>query len=118
MAKPCPCSDLQGMRTYAKQDGDDWILNGSKVFITNGILSGMVIVAAVTNPTAKSPAHGMSLFLVDEGTPGFKKGRMLNKMGLKAQVQKINKLTNGLTVVRAIEMPIREINKLTIGGKQ
>ena len=80
------CSDLQGMKTYAKQDGDDWILNGSKVFISNGIMCGVALVAAVTNSSAKSPAHGMSLFLVDEGTPGFNKGRMLKKMGLRAQV--------------------------------
>ena len=80
-------SDLQGMKTYAKQDGDDWILNGSKVFISNGYLAGLVVVTAVTNPSAKSPAHGMSLFLVEEGMPGFRKGKILRKMGLKAQVR-------------------------------
>ena len=80
-------SDLQGMRTIAKRDGDDWILNGSKVFITNGWMAGVVIVCAVTNPKAKSPAHGLSLFLVEEGMPGFKKGSKLQKVGLKAQVR-------------------------------
>ena len=81
-------SDLQGIRTNAKRDGDDWILNGSKVFITNGINADVVIVVAVTNPEAKSPAHGISLFLVEAGMPGFKKGRLLDKIGLKAQVMK------------------------------
>ena len=56
-----PCSDLQGVRTNAKKDGDDWILNGSKVFITNGYMADMVIVVAVTNPEAKAAAHGISL---------------------------------------------------------
>lgn len=79
-------SDLQGIRTNAKRDGDDWILNGSKVFITNGYMSGVVIVVALTNQDAKSAAHGISLFLVEEGMPGFKKGKKLNKIGLKAQV--------------------------------
>ena len=70
----------------AKRDGSDWILNGSKVFITNGYMADVVIVVALTDTSAKSVAHGISLFLVDAGTPGFKKGRKLNKMGLKAQV--------------------------------
>lgn len=81
------CSDLQGIRTNARRDGDDWILNGSKVFITNGYMSGVVIVVAITNPDAKTAAHGISLFLVEEGMPGFKKGKKLQKVGLKAQVQ-------------------------------
>ena len=50
MTEPAAGSDLQGIRTYAKQDGDDWIINGSKVFITNGYLSDVVVVVAVTNP--------------------------------------------------------------------
>ena len=79
------CSDLQGMKTNGKRNGDDWILNGSKVFITNGWLADVVVVAAITNPDVK-PAHGMSLFLVDDGMPGFKKGSKLNKMGMKSQV--------------------------------
>lgn len=82
-------SDLQGIRTTAKQDGDDWILNGSKTFITNGYLSDVVIVVAITNPQAKSAAHGISLFLVESGTPGYKKGKKLYKIGLKAQVLKL-----------------------------
>ncbi|ESO11161.1 hypothetical protein HELRODRAFT_158178 [Helobdella robusta] len=85
MTEPGAGSDLQGIRTLAKKDGDDWILNGSKTFITNGYLSGAVIVVAITDPNAKSKAHGTSLFVVDEGTPGFKKGEKLKKIGMKAQ---------------------------------
>ncbi|NWI15151.1 ACADL protein, partial [Crypturellus soui] len=85
MTEPGAGSDLQGIRTYAKKDGSDWILNGSKVFITNGWMSDVVIVVAVTNREARSPAHGISLFLVENGTKGFIKGRKLQKMGLKAQ---------------------------------
>ena len=80
------CSDLQGIRTNAKKDGDDWILNGSKVFITNGWMADVVIVVAITNPEAKSAAHGISLFLVEDGMKGFVKGRKLEKIGFKAQV--------------------------------
>ena len=72
-----------GIRTRAKKDGDDYILNGSKVFITNGILADVVIVVAITDSDARSKAHGISLFIVEEGMPGFKKGRNLNKLGLK-----------------------------------
>lgn len=85
MTEPDAGSDLQGIRTNARKDGDDWILNGSKTYITNGFMSDVVIVVAVTDPSAKSKAHGISLFLVEEGMPGFKKGRKLDKMGLKAQ---------------------------------
>ncbi|XP_054441677.1 long-chain specific acyl-CoA dehydrogenase, mitochondrial [Pteronotus mesoamericanus] len=85
MTEPGAGSDLQGIRTNAKKDGSDWILNGSKVFITNGWLSDAVIVVAITNHEASSPAHGISLFLVENGMKGFVKGRKLNKIGLKAQ---------------------------------
>uniref|UniRef100_A0A9L0SIT4 Long-chain specific acyl-CoA dehydrogenase, mitochondrial n=1 Tax=Equus caballus TaxID=9796 RepID=A0A9L0SIT4_HORSE len=85
MTEPGAGSDLQGVRTNARKDGSDWILNGSKVFITNGWLSDVVIVVAVTDREARSPAHGISLFLVENGMKGFIKGRKLHKMGLKAQ---------------------------------
>ncbi|XP_033730557.1 long-chain specific acyl-CoA dehydrogenase, mitochondrial-like [Pecten maximus] len=85
MTEPGAGSDLQGIRTTAKKDGDDYILNGSKVFITNGYMSDVVIVVAITNSDAKSKAHGISLFLVEEGMPGFKKGKKLHKIGMKAQ---------------------------------
>ena len=65
---------------------DDYIINGSKVFITNGWLCDVVIVVAVTNPQAKSPAHSISLFLVEDGMKGFDKGKRLKKMGQKSQV--------------------------------
>jgi len=85
MTEPGAGSDLQGVRTNARKDGDDWILNGSKTFITNGWMGDVIIVVTVTNPTAKSAAHGISLFLVEEGMEGFRKGKKLNKMGMKAQ---------------------------------
>jgi long-chain-acyl-CoA dehydrogenase len=85
MTEPGAGSDLQGIRTNAVKDGDDYILNGSKTFITNGYMADVVIVVAVTNKDAKSPAHGISLFLVEEGMAGFKKGKKLKKLGLRGQ---------------------------------
>ncbi|XP_018024350.1 long-chain specific acyl-CoA dehydrogenase, mitochondrial-like [Hyalella azteca] len=85
MTEPGAGSDLQGIKTRAVRDGDDWILNGSKTYITNGSLCDVVLVVAVTDPDAKSRAHGLSLFLVDAGTKGFNKGKKLQKLGLKAQ---------------------------------
>lgn len=83
MTEPSAGSDFANIKTVAKQDGDDWIINGSKVFITNGWLCDVVIVCAKTDPS--KGAHGVSLFLIEEGMEGFKKGSKLNKMGLKAQ---------------------------------
>ena len=83
MTEPGAGSDLQGMRTTAVADGDDYIINGSKVFITNGWLADLVIVCAKTDPAAG--AKGISLFLIDTKTEGFKKGKKLKKMGMKAQ---------------------------------
>ena len=77
---------MQGIRTNAKKDGSDYILNGSKVFITNGWMADVVIVVAITNTEAKSKAHGISLFMVEDGMKGFVKGRKLEKIGFKAQV--------------------------------
>ncbi|XP_057685416.1 long-chain specific acyl-CoA dehydrogenase, mitochondrial [Corythoichthys intestinalis] len=85
MTEPGAGSDLQGVRTYAKRDGSDWILNGNKVFITNGWMADLVVVVAVTDREAKTAAHGISLFLVENGMKGFQKGRKLEKIGLKAQ---------------------------------
>ena len=59
--------------------------NGSKTFITNGWLSDLVIVVAITNPTAKKAAHGISLFLIEDGMEGFNKGKILKKVGLKGK---------------------------------
>merc|ERR1719205_370002 len=85
MTEPDAGSDLQGIRTTAKRDGDDWIINGSKIYITNGWLTDCCILVAKTKPDAKRAAHGISLFLVDADTPGFHKGRKLKKLGLKGQ---------------------------------
>ena len=74
-------SDLQAVKTNAKRDGDDWILNGSKTFISNGTVANLGLIAARTDPDCKA-AHGMSLFLVDTREhPGFKKGKNLRKIG-------------------------------------
>ncbi|MDA7853115.1 acyl-CoA dehydrogenase family protein [Porticoccaceae bacterium] len=83
MTEPGAGSDLQGTKTTAVLDGDEWVLNGSKTFITNGQKSGLVIVVAKTDVNAGS--KGISLFLVEAGTPGFTKGKNLEKLGLKAQ---------------------------------
>uniref|UniRef100_A0A8D3AFQ6 Long-chain specific acyl-CoA dehydrogenase, mitochondrial n=1 Tax=Scophthalmus maximus TaxID=52904 RepID=A0A8D3AFQ6_SCOMX len=85
MTEPGAGSDLQGVRTYAKRDGSDWILNGNKVFITNGWMCDAVVVVTVTDCEARAAAHGISLFLVEDGMKGFQKGRKLEKIGLKAQ---------------------------------
>jgi alkylation response protein AidB-like acyl-CoA dehydrogenase len=83
MSEPGAGSDLQGLKTTARRDGEDWILNGAKTFITNGILSDWVLVVARTDPEAG--ARGFSLLAVERGMPGFERGRNLDKMGLKAQ---------------------------------
>ncbi|HTT11180.1 MAG TPA: acyl-CoA dehydrogenase family protein [Burkholderiaceae bacterium] len=83
MTEPAAGSDLQGIRTSATREGDHYVLNGSKTFITNGWLSDLVIVVARTDPGAG--AKGISLFLVERGMPGFEKGQRLKKVGLKAQ---------------------------------
>nr|ACO11991.1 Long-chain specific acyl-CoA dehydrogenase, mitochondrial precursor [Lepeophtheirus salmonis] len=85
MTEPGAGSDLQGIRTSAKADGDDFILNGSKVFITNGIVADLCIVVAVTDPNARSKAHGLSLFLVPSDAPGYSKGCNLKKIGCHNQ---------------------------------
>ena len=85
MTEPDAGSDLQGIRTNAVQDGDHYVINGSKTYITNGWLADVVVVVAATNKEARSKAHGITLFLVEDGTPGFKKGNPLKKIGLKNQ---------------------------------
>lgn len=83
MTEPGAGSDLQGMRTTAVDKGDHWVLNGSKTFISNGIMSDLVIVCAKTDPDAG--AMGISLLVVETGMEGFQRGRNLEKVGLKAQ---------------------------------
>jgi len=85
MTEPDAGSDLQGIRTSARKDGSDWIINGSKIYITNGWLTDCCVVVAKTKADAKRAAHGVSLFLVDADMPGFHKGRKLKKLGLKGQ---------------------------------
>jgi alkylation response protein AidB-like acyl-CoA dehydrogenase len=75
-------SDLAGMKSHARRDGDDWIINGSKTYISNGINGGAFVVAARSVP---EKPHGIGLFVVEEGMEGFSRGRNLAKMGLKAQ---------------------------------
>jgi acyl-CoA dehydrogenase len=79
MTEPGAGSDVQGIRTSAVKDGDGWILNGSKIFITNGIHADVVIVAAITDPG--KGAKGTSLFLVDTTLPGFERGKKIEKIG-------------------------------------
>ncbi len=83
MTEPGTGSDLQGIKTSARLEGDEWVINGSKTFITNGINADLVLVVCQTNPEAG--AMGFSLIAVERGTPGFERGRNLDKIGLKAQ---------------------------------
>ena len=83
MSEPAAGSDLQGVRTTAIRDGDHYVINGSKTFITNGWHADLVVLVAKTDPTAG--AKGTSLFLIERGMPGFEKGQRLKKVGLKAQ---------------------------------
>ena len=83
MTEPGAGSDLQGVRTTARKEGDAYILNGSKTFITNGYHADLVIVVAKTD--AAAGAKGVSLLLVEAGTPGFRKGKKLKKVGMKSQ---------------------------------
>jgi acyl-CoA dehydrogenase len=83
MTEPGTGSDLKSIRTTAVRDGDDWVINGQKVWITNGMNCGVVLVACKTDPAAG--AKGVSLIAVEEGTPGFTKQGPMDKIGLKAQ---------------------------------
>ncbi|MFJ9691696.1 acyl-CoA dehydrogenase family protein [Kitasatospora sp. NPDC101183] len=83
MTEPGTGSDLQGIRTQAVDHGDHFLLSGAKTFISNGILADLVIVVARTTP--EGGAHGLSLLVVERGTPGFERGRNLDKIGQKAQ---------------------------------
>ena len=83
MSEPAAGSDLQGVKTRAIREGNHYVLNGSKTFITNGWHADLVIVVAKTNPAAG--AKGTSLLLIERGMPGFETGKRLKKIGLKAQ---------------------------------
>ena len=88
MTEPSAGSDLQGITSTAVPDGDDWILNGAKTFITNGIQSDLVIVVARSGPSGPGKDSGpppFGLFVVERDAAGFKRGRKLRKIGLQAQ---------------------------------
>lgn len=83
MTEPHAGSDLKAIRTRAVRDGDDYLISGQKVFISNGQLCDVIVLATKTDSTAG--AKGVTLFLVDTSLPGFRRGRNLDKLGLKAQ---------------------------------
>jgi acyl-CoA dehydrogenase len=80
VSEPDAGSDVAGIRTNAKRDGNDYVINGTKMFITNGVHADLYFVAAKTDPEAKG-SRGISMFIVEKGTPGFSVGRSLNKHG-------------------------------------
>lgn len=83
MTEPHAGSDLKAIRTRAVRDGDDYVINGQKVFISNGQLCDIIVLATKTD--SKGGAKGISLFLVEGDRPGFKRGRNLSKLGMRAQ---------------------------------
>lgn len=83
MSEPSGGSDVQAMRTQAIRDGDHYVINGQKVFITNGHTADLLVLACKTDPKARG--KGVSLILVETNREGFKRGRKLEKMGCKAQ---------------------------------
>jgi acyl-CoA dehydrogenase len=80
VTEPDAGSDVASMRTRARRDGAGWVLNGAKMFITNGVLANLYFVAARTDPNAKG-SRGISMFIVEKGMPGFRVGRALDKTG-------------------------------------
>jgi acyl-CoA dehydrogenase len=80
VTEPDAGSDVAGIRTRARRAGADWVLNGAKMFITNGVHADLYFVAARTDPDAKG-SRGISMFIVEKGAPGFRVGRALNKTG-------------------------------------
>lgn len=83
VTEPDAGSDVAAIRTTAHRDGDEYVIDGSKMFITNGAEGDVVVVAARTDPDAKA-SRGVSMFLVEKGTPGFTVGRSLKKMGWRS----------------------------------
>lgn len=84
MTEPGTGSDLQGIRTTARRDGDHWVVDGQKTFISSGIMADLIVLAVRTDPEGGS--NGFSLLMVEAGsTPGFERGRKLDKIGLPAQ---------------------------------
>ncbi len=85
MTEPGAGSDLASIQTRATRRGDHYVLNGTKTFISNGQIADLFIVVAKTNPDARPPHRGISLFLVESSFPGFRRGRKLDKLGLRGQ---------------------------------
>ncbi|TWG94824.1 acyl-CoA dehydrogenase [Mesorhizobium sp. J18] len=83
VTEPGGGSDVQALRTRAEKRGNGWVLNGSKMFITNGVHGDLFFVAARTDPDAKG-SRGISMFIVEKDTPGFRVGRKLDKMGWRS----------------------------------
>ena len=84
MTEPGAGSDVGGLEATAEEDGDEIVINGTKTFISNGINCGLVVLAA-RNPEIADKHAGVSLYLVEDGTPGFTRGRHLDKMGMHSQ---------------------------------
>src|SRR5262245_3376403 len=85
MTEPGTGSDLAAVQTTARRDGDQYVLNGSKMFISNGQIGDLFIVVAKTDAKASPPHKGISLILVEASSPGFVRGRKLDKLGLRGQ---------------------------------
>jgi acyl-CoA dehydrogenase len=83
VSEPGAGSDVKGIRTTARRDGDNYVLNGAKMFITNGVHADLYCIAAITNPEAR-PSQRLSMLLVEKGTPGFRVGRALDKHGWRS----------------------------------
>jgi long-chain-acyl-CoA dehydrogenase len=86
-------SDILGIKTRAEHDGSDWILNGTKAFVTNGLLADVIIVVAVTDHRAKNRENSLSMFFVDSSRPGLKRHKM-EKIGFKEQDNALMSLTD------------------------
>jgi alkylation response protein AidB-like acyl-CoA dehydrogenase len=84
LTEPGAGSDAGGIKTQAVLDGDEWVINGQKCFITNGSIADVVVLTAVTEP--EKGTRGISSFIVEKGTPGFRPGRDEEKMGLKGSI--------------------------------
>lgn len=85
MTEPDAGSDLSSIRTNAVKKGENWIINGEKTFISNGIVANLIVVACVTETGESSPYKKITLICVEDGSPGFSRGRNLDKMGWHSQ---------------------------------
>ena len=83
ITEPNAGSDVASIKTRAESDGDDWVINGQKIYITNGVLADVYFVAAKTDGSAKG-SRGISMFIVEKGTPGFTVAQELDKMGWRS----------------------------------